>query len=111
MAQGIPAIINQISAQLINTKGFHPSQAWLISFLTTQKSTTPLPALTSTASYRILASDISQSLDHNSSAAFPNDVSNVNFVERRLQGAIVTQVLAVEDMAKAVGSKLRRLKR
>ena len=93
--------MNQISAQLSSSKGLVPSRSWLTSFLTTQKSTTPLPALTSTALFRLLASDISKSLDRNTSAAFPNDVSNVNFQERKLQGTIVAQVLGVEDMSKS----------
>lgn len=96
-----PAIVTQISNQLANTKGLTPSQAWLTNFLITQKATTPIPALTGSASFRLLASDIAKSLDRNASGAFPNDVSNINFKERKLQGQIVTQVLGVEDMSKS----------
>jgi len=101
MASWSPAVLTQISNQLTSTKGLTPSRAWLETFLTTQKPTTPVPALTSTASFRLLASDISRSHDRNTSAAFPNDVSNVNFKERKLQSLVVVQVLAVEDMSKS----------
>lgn len=100
MASWPPAVLTQITSQL-GTKHLTPSQPWLASFLTTQKSTTPVPALASTASFRLLASDISKCLDRNATGAFPNDVSNVNFKERKLQGQIVAQVLAVEDMSKS----------
>lgn len=93
--------MNQISAQLSSSKGLVPSQSWLTSFLATQKTSTPLHALASTAQFRLLASDISKTLERNSSIGFPNDVSNVNFQERKLQGVIVAQVLAVEDMSKS----------
>ena len=101
MASWPPAVLTQISNQLSSTKNLTPSRTWLASFLTTQKSTTPIPALTSTASFRLLASDISKSLDYNASAAFPNDVTNVNFKERKLRGQFVAQVLRVEDMSKS----------
>ena len=101
MASWPPAVLTQISSQLSSAKCLTPSQTWLTAFLATQKSTTPIPALTSTASFRLLASDISKCLDRTASAAFPNDVSNVNFEERKLQGSIVAQVLAVEDMSKS----------
>ena len=101
MASWPSAVLAQITNQLSTTKGLTPSQTWLAAFLTTQKSTTPIPALTSTASFRLLASDISKCLDRNATVAFPNDVSNVNLKERKLEGQIVAQVLAVEDMSKS----------
>ncbi|KAL8830169.1 MAG: hypothetical protein Q9191_001591 [Dirinaria sp. TL-2023a] len=96
-----PNILNQILAQLSSSKGLVPSQSWLTTFLATQKTSTPIPALASTALFRLLASDISKTLDRDLSVGFPNDVSNVNFQERKLQGSIAAQVLAVEDMSKS----------
>ena len=91
----------QISAQLIATKSLSPNPTWLSSFLTTQRPTTPLPVLTQTACFRLLASDITQSLATASSTCFPQDVHNANIKERRLAGSIAVQVLAVEDMSKS----------
>ena len=91
----------QISAQLTATKSLTPNPTWLSSFLTTQRPTTPLPALTQTACFRLLASDITSSLTTSSSTCFPQDVHDANIKERRLSGPIAAQVLAVEDMSKS----------
>ena len=101
MASSHSSLIPQIRNQLNNTKSLNPSSAWLTTFLTTQKPTTPLPALTSTALFRLLSSDITQSLDCTPNACFPADVGNVNIKERRLPGPIVVQVLAIDDMSKS----------
>ena len=91
----------QISSQLTATKSLTPNTKWLSTFLTTQRPTTPIPALTQTACFRLLASDITKSLTTASSFCFPQDVYNANFKERRLAGSIAVQVLAVEDMSKS----------
>ena len=91
----------QISAQLTATKSLTPNPTWLSSFLTTQRPTTPLPALTQTACFRLLASDITTSLITSPSTCFPQDVHDANIKERRLSGSIAVQVLAVEDMSKS----------
>lgn len=96
-----PSLIPQISNLLNSTKSLNPSTAWLTTFLTTQKSTTPLPALTSTALFRLLASDITRTLDRTLSACLPADVSNVSIKERRLPSPVVVQVLAIDDMSKS----------
>ena len=91
----------QISAQL-TSKGLVPTQTWLSAFILSQRPTTPLPALTQTALFRLLASDITTSLSASSSTGFPTDVHDASMKDRRLnQGSIVAQVLAVEDMSKS----------
>lgn len=91
----------QISAQLAS-KGLVPTQTWLSAFILTQRPTSPLPALTQTASFRLLASDITTSLSGSSTAGFPTDVLDASVKTRCLnQGPIVAQVLAVEDMSKS----------
>ena len=94
-------LVQQISTQLKTTKSLNPSHAWLTTFLTTQKSTTPLPALTSTALFRLLASNITETLDRTPSTCYPPDLSNVSIKERRLPGPIVVQALTVDDMSKS----------
>ena len=91
----------QISAQLTATKSLTPNPTWLSSFLTTQRPTTPFPALTQTACFRLLASDITTSLATSPSTCFPQAVHDANIKERRLSGSIAVQVLAVEDMSKS----------
>ena len=91
----------QISAQLTATKSLTPNPTWLSSFLTTQRPTTPLPALTQTACFRLLASDITTTLTASPSTCFPQDAHDANVKERRLSGSVAVQVLAVEDMSKS----------
>ncbi|MCJ1274067.1 hypothetical protein MMC21_001861 [Puttea exsequens] len=95
-------LASQIIAQLASTRGLKPSTAWLSSFLSTQRPTTPLPALTQTACFRLLASDLTTSLAPSSGICLPEDVHNVNVKERRLGlSPIALQVLAIEDMSKS----------
>ncbi len=92
---------SQIVAQLTATKCLTPTPTWLSAFLTTQRPTTPLPALTQTACFRLLASDITTSLTTSASTCFPHDIHNADIKERHLAGSIAVQVLAVEDMSKS----------
>lgn len=91
----------EVAAQLASTKGLHPTRQWLAAFMNTQKSTTPLPALAQTASFRLLSSDITISLSSDPSYCLPHDTNNVNIKERRLQGSIVLQLLGIEDMSQS----------
>ncbi|KAI4136385.1 MAG: hypothetical protein L6R39_007816 [Caloplaca ligustica] len=91
----------QVGAQLAATRSLHPTQKWLTAFMDTQKSTTPLPALTQTASFRLLSSDITTSLAADPSYCLPPDIHNVEVKERRLRGPIVLQLLGIEDMSKS----------
>lgn len=91
----------QISTQLTTTKSLTPNPEWLSTFLTSQRPTTPIPALTQTACFRLLASDITKSLTSASSTCFPHDVHSANIKERRISGPVAVQCLAVEDMSKS----------
>ncbi|KAL8833452.1 MAG: hypothetical protein Q9170_004261 [Blastenia crenularia] len=91
----------EVATQLASTKTLHPTQQWLIAFMDTQKVTTPVPALTQTASFRLLSSDITTSLSSDASNCLPQDIGDVNTVERRLQGPVVLQLLGIEDMSKS----------
>ena len=100
-AMAFQALSAQIGAQLATSKGLSPSQQWLTAFMNTQKPTTPIPALTQTALFRLLSSDITTSLNSNASFCFPTDIHNAQVKERRLQGPIVVQLLGIEDMSKS----------
>jgi len=92
---------SQIISQLTITKSLTPTPTWLSAFLITQRPSTPLPALTQTACFRLLASDITTSLTTSTSTCFPQDVLNANIKERQTAGPIAVQVIAVEDMSKS----------
>ncbi|KAL8711084.1 MAG: hypothetical protein Q9220_004465 [cf. Caloplaca sp. 1 TL-2023] len=94
-------LASQVATQLASTKSLHATQQWLTAFMSTQKSTTPLPALTQTALFRLLSSDITTSLTADAPNCLPLDVHDVNIKERHIQGSIVVQVLGIEDMSKS----------
>ncbi|KAL8747418.1 MAG: hypothetical protein Q9184_007603 [Pyrenodesmia sp. 2 TL-2023] len=101
MASQTTQLAAQVGVQLASTKDLHPTQQWLTAFMSTQKTTTPIPALTQTASFRLLSSDITTSLLANASQCLPLDIHNVEIKERRLQGPVVLQLLGIEDMSKS----------
>lgn len=100
MAASHSSLASQLLHSLQTSKHLHPSAQWIPTFLPTQKPTTPLNALVSTAAFRLLASDITTTLDP-TTCCLPPDVQNVNAKERRLPGPIVVQVLNVEDLGKS----------
>ncbi|KAL8949866.1 MAG: hypothetical protein Q9222_004059 [Ikaeria aurantiellina] len=69
--------------------------------MSTQKPTTPLPALTQTALFRLLSSDITISLTADAPNCLPSNIHDVNIKERHIQSSIVLQVLGIEDMGKS----------
>ena len=101
MTSQILAIKEQIAAQLADSKFLNPTAEWLSAFMSTQKPTTPVPALVQTALFRLLASDITTSLRAEAMTCFPPDVSNPGIKELILPGAVVAQLLNIEDMSKS----------
>ncbi|KAL8966669.1 MAG: hypothetical protein Q9183_003266 [Haloplaca sp. 2 TL-2023] len=101
MATQNQQLVAQVAAQLASSRSLHPTQQWLTAFMTTQKPTTPLPALTQTALFRLLSSDITTSLSTDIAHCLPQDVHNIVVKERRLQGPVVVQLLGIEDMSKS----------
>ncbi|KZF21823.1 hypothetical protein L228DRAFT_248575 [Xylona heveae TC161] len=109
MATASP-IATQISTHLSTTKHMIPSTNWLASFISSQRPTTPLAALKQTALFRLLASDITQSLSKDNSATlFPPDIHNAQIQERNLAGPIAVQVLDIEDMGRSRWSQVEAL--
>ncbi|KAL8988734.1 MAG: hypothetical protein Q9177_002239 [Variospora cf. flavescens] len=90
-----------VGSQLASSRNLHPTQQWLAAFMDTQKSTTPLPALTQTASFRLLSSDITTTLSADAPNCLPLDIHNPEVKERRLLGPLVLQLLGIEDMSKS----------
>lgn len=97
MSQPTAQLVAQLAAQL-TAKGLDPTPTWLVSFLANQRPT-PLPALTQTALFRLLASDITTTLTFTPNTVFPADVHSAQLKERRLIGPVIVQVLAVEDIS------------
>ena len=91
----------QIAAQLGANKSLRPYQTWLETCLSTQRPATPIKVLYQTALFRLLASDITTTLEPIPSTCLPPDIRNAALEERRLPGPIIVQVLEVEDMTKS----------
>ncbi len=95
------SLATQLLSQLTLTKSLHPTSTWLEAFLSTQKPSTPLQVLVSSAAFRILASPITETLSRTPTSCFPPDVQSASIKERRLAGPIVAQILDIEDMSKS----------
>lgn len=103
---------NQLSAALQTRHNLPVNTQWLNDFLSTRGSNPPpLPALLSTAHFRILASDITLSLTPTSTDVLPADVGDVNVKERRLAGTVVVQILDVLDVGSSKWSQVEAIER
>ncbi|KAI9670315.1 MAG: hypothetical protein M1831_006529 [Alyxoria varia] len=103
------SIAAQLQNQLSN-RHLPPKSTWLNDFLAGQKPTIPIPSLEATATYRLLASDITKSLQPPSATSvFPDDILNAQLKERPLAGPITVQVLDVEDVGRSRWSQIEAL--
>lgn len=97
----IVRMANNITAELtqhLNSRHLYPAAAWLQTFVSGTRPNTPLPALKQTALFRLLATDITTSLQPPSHTVFPQDVLNPKTQTRIIPGPVVCQVLDVEDI-------------
>jgi len=108
MAASSTALAQEITAHLVS-KSLPPTPSWLTTFLSSTRPNTPLPALKQTALFRLLASDITTSVQASASSVFPADVHNAQVVERRLPGPIPAQVLDVEDVGSSRWSQVEKM--
>lgn len=93
----------------LGSKGLIVKSTWLDSFLPTVRSNTPLPALQKTALFRILTTDIAQTLRVTQSTSFPTTVLDATKKEQTIAHTLVVQVLDVEDIGRSRYSQLEAL--
>ncbi len=96
-------------ASHLRSKHLPPSSNWLTTFLSSTRASTPLPALRQTALFRILASDLSTSVEVPPSSLFPSDIHAAHMRERRLPGPIPVQVMDIEDVGRSRWSQIEAL--
>ncbi|KAJ5289073.1 hypothetical protein N7478_002103 [Penicillium angulare] len=101
---------DQILTQIQTSKGLCVSPTWLNKFLASSPNI-PAPVLIKTALFRVLASDIRESLSTNPTSILPVDISNPNIRESRLQGTIPVQVLDIEDIGSSLWSQVEAIER
>ncbi|EPS43900.1 hypothetical protein H072_2150 [Dactylellina haptotyla CBS 200.50] len=99
----------QISSNILSTKSILPSQAWLTTFLSTQKPNLPLQSLCQTALYRLLASEISTSVQPTPENTFPPNIHDISVPQSLIKGPVVAQIVDVEDIGHSKYSQLEAL--
>lgn len=87
--------------QHLTARHLHPKPGWLESFLATTRPNTPLAALKQTCLFRLLATDITNSLDQPAASLLPEDVLRGTVQTLILTGPIVCQVLDIEDIGQS----------
>jgi RecQ-mediated genome instability protein 1 len=109
-----PTTHAQIATALRQRHSLLVSPTWLSTHLGAPRSgpTPPLPSLTQTALFRLLASDFTASLDKTDpSSILPADISDPNTKERRLGGDVPVQLLSVEDIGSSKWSQIEAIER
>lgn len=102
----------QIAAHIESTKALTVSPSWLDTFLASNSSRNiPVSALTQTALFRILASDIRETLSATPHSLLPVDIFDPTVQERRLHGPIPVQVLDIEDIGTSLWSQVEAIER
>jgi len=103
----------QLVRELLTRYSLHVSQTWIAQFLASARTpVAPLPALASTAHFRILNSDITTCLSSdNDTALLPPDVANVQVKELRLPGPVAVQVLDIQDVGTSKWSQVEAIQR
>ncbi|KAL3482452.1 hypothetical protein BJX99DRAFT_2721 [Aspergillus californicus] len=87
------------------------SQTWLNEFLSTTNRNVPISALTQTTLFRVLASDLRQSLNTRNTNKLPIDIYDPAVRERRLPASIPVQVIDIEDIGSSLWNKVEAIER
>jgi RecQ-mediated genome instability protein 1 len=95
--------------QHLNGRHLYPSMAWMQNFLSTTRPNTPLPALKQTVGFRLLATDITTSLNPPARTVFPSDVLKGSIQSRVVIGPVVCQILDIEDIGNSRWSQVEAI--
>lgn len=101
-------VAKSIAAHLAS-KNVPPKQQWLQAFTPSIRLNTPLAALQKTALFRILASDLTASVQATPTSLLPNDIAKAEIKERRVRGPVTVQVLDVEDIGRSCWSQVEAI--
>ena len=107
------ALATQLAATLQARHNLVVNLAWLEAFVsTTRNPPPPLPALATTAHFRLLASDFTNSLTtSNASTLLPIDINDPNIKTRKIAGNVPLQVLDIEDIGTSRWSQVEAIER
>lgn len=111
----MPTLQDQVAVQLLHSKSLPLSRSWLDTFIATSTNaqrSVPLVATTQTALFRVLSSDIRETLStQNAASLLPTNISDASHKERRLQGPVPLQVLDIEDIGASLWSQTEAIER
>lgn len=101
----------QLSASLVSTHGLpKPSERWIRAYLGNARANTPLPAMTATARFQLLASDFTDpNLLDDGNLSFPENLYDPEVKEKKLGGSVPVQVISVEDLSKSRWEQIEAL--
>lgn len=104
------ASISQAISTHLTALHLPPTAHWLTTFLPSIRASTPLVAIKKTALFRILATDITASLNVSSSdSLLPARIVDATVQETKLTGPVVVQVLDIEDIGRSRWSQVEAL--
>lgn len=95
--------------QHLNGRHLYPSISWMQQFLSTTRPNTPIAALKQTVGFRLLATDITTSLNPPASSLFPPDILKGAVPSRIVPGPIVCQILDIEDIGNSRWSQVEAI--
>lgn len=95
--------------QHLNARHLCPTAAWLQGFMATTRPNTPLPAMKQTAVFRLLATDITTTLNQPAACVFPPDVLKGTTQSRLVAGPVLCQVLDIEDIGHSRWSQVESI--
>ena len=105
-------LASRLKSELIVRYSLSPSDQWLNSFLASiHNLSVPLPALTSTANFRLLTTDIRTSLTAGGDHVFPSSLGDVNTKEAILAVDAPVQVLDIQDTSTSKWSQIEAIER
>ncbi|OAL46003.1 RecQ mediated genome instability protein Rmi1 [Pyrenochaeta sp. DS3sAY3a] len=95
--------------QHLNARHLFPTAAWLQTFVSGTRPNTPLPAIKQTALFRLLATDITTTLDPPAASVFPPDILQGTIPSRIVKGPVLCQVLDIEDIGSSRWSQVETI--
>ncbi|PSN65494.1 RecQ mediated genome instability protein Rmi1 [Corynespora cassiicola Philippines] len=95
--------------QHLNSRHIFPKGTWLQGFVSGVRPNTPLPASKQTALFRILATDITSSLEQPPSYQLPADILDASVKSRKVRGPVLCQVLDIEDIGNSRWSQVESI--
>lgn len=95
--------------QHLNSRHLFPTAAWIQSFASATRPNTPLAAIKQTAVFRVLATDITTTLNPPASSIFPQDVLKGTTQSRIIAGPVLCQVLDIEDIGHSRWSQVESI--